>query len=166
MASGLGFMCFAFVAFTTMSEKGFHKSDEQRQFWATFREGYKLVQKSKILLLILSVSVFYGLASEGFDRLWNKAIMDLNQLPAVGSFGTDFWWPVLSTAAILGGMFVKKQVRLRVKTDNSSSIASALMAAVVAADVAVLGESKENAVRLRVGPIARLSHHGLIRLPR
>ena len=139
MASGLGFMCFAFVAFATMSEKGFHKSDEQRHFWATFREGYKLVQKSKILLLILAVSVFYGLASEGFDRLWNKAIMDLNQLPAVGAFGTDFWWPVLSTAAILGGMFVNKQVRLRVKTDNSSSIASALMAMTVVLICSIAG---------------------------
>lgn len=127
IASGTGFMLFSLFAFRKMSEKGFHKSDEQRHFWATFREGYKLVQGSKVLILILAVSVFYGLASEGFDRLWNKAIMDLNQLPPVGSFGTDFWWPVFSTLAILGGMAVNKLVRQRVDTGSSQAVSGALL---------------------------------------
>jgi MFS transporter, DHA3 family, tetracycline resistance protein len=127
MASGIGFMIFAFASASWMTEDGFHKSNENRSMWTQFKSGWNMVRASKILLLILAVSVFYGFASEGFDRLWNKTILDIYKMPKVGPFGEDFWWPVFSTGAIFGGMAVNAWVRKNVDLANSKAIINVML---------------------------------------
>jgi MFS transporter, DHA3 family, tetracycline resistance protein len=127
MAAGVGFMAFAVAARFWMTEDGFHRSEENRNMWAQFKSGWNIVRGSQILLLILGASIFYGLASEGFDRLWNKTILDTYKLPSVGPFGTYFWWPVFSTGAIFGGMALNAWLRKNVDLNNSKAIVNAML---------------------------------------
>src|SRR5690606_39232431 len=64
-----------------MPETGFKRAaEEERRSWAglfsTFREGLRLVRMKPVLISILAIGVVYGVASEGFDRLWTKHILD------------------------------------------------------------------------------------------
>lgn len=127
IAAGIGFVIFGIGAWFWMPEKGFHKSDEQRQFWKTFRSGFNLVRGSQILMLILAAGVVYGLASEGFDRLWNKVFLDAYKLPPVWEFGSNFWWSFFSSMAILGGMGLNKLVAKKVDTKDSKQVIRAMM---------------------------------------
>lgn len=127
MASGVGFMIFAFLARRWMTEKGFHRSEEQHHFWNQFKEGWTIVRSSRTLLLILLAGVFYGLASEGFDRLWNKTFLDAFHLPPVGLFGQEFWWPVLATGGTLGGMALNALIRRFVDITSPFAISLTLL---------------------------------------
>src|SRR5689334_15831270 len=57
-----------------MPENGFRSTPkEERQSWRdlgkTFVEGMCLVRLRPVLITLLSIELFYGLSSEGFDRL-------------------------------------------------------------------------------------------------
>jgi MFS transporter, DHA3 family, tetracycline resistance protein len=127
VAAGIGFVIFGIGAWFWMPEKGFHKSEDQRSFWKTFRTGFNLVRGSQILLLILGAGVIYGLASEGFDRLWNKVFLDAYTLPPVWKFGTNFWWSFFASMAILGGMGLNKLVANFVNTKEAKQVVTAMM---------------------------------------
>lgn len=125
--SGIGFFIFAFVAHFLMTEKGFHRSSHERQFWTTFKEGWTYVRASQMLMLVLVVSIFYGFASEGFDRLWQKVLLDSYALPKVGPFDDTFWWSLLGTASLLGGYGLNMIIKKKVDTSSSRSITTALL---------------------------------------
>lgn len=136
--SGLGFFVFAVVTHFMMTERGFHRGNSERKFWATFRQGWSIVRTSQMLMLVLLVSVFYGFASEGFDRLWQKVLLDGYVLPKVGPFDDTFWWSVLGTASLLGGYAFNHVIKKRVDTSSARSITTALlvMTAVLIASLA------------------------------
>ena len=75
-----------------MPETGFKPlAREDRSTWAhmrhTFTEGLQAVRSSPRLMSIVGVGLFYGLYSEGFDRLWVKHLLDNFNLPVL--FGTN-----------------------------------------------------------------------------
>ncbi|MBI1332319.1 MAG: MFS transporter [Armatimonadetes bacterium] len=127
LVTGLGFFAFAIGARFWMTERGFHRSDQERHFWATFREGWSLVRVSRALFLVLLVSVFYGFASEGFDRLWNKIFLEAFALPHVGPFDDTFWWSMLGIVTQLGGMGLNIGLSKVLDTTSATSITRALI---------------------------------------
>lgn len=163
IVAGLGFMVFSFFARAWMTEDGFKKSDEQRNYWATFREGWGVVRSTTILLLILAVSIFYGFASEGFDRLWNKTILDQFPMPKVWIYGEDFWWAVFATGGVLGGMFLNAQVRKRVNLESSRQIATVMfgMTIVLIGTIAGFALSKTFAFTLALFIVSRAIRRSL-----
>lgn len=127
LITGLGFFVFGISAWFWMSEKGFHRSDHERHFWATFREGWGIVRLSRLLFLVLLVSVFYGFASEGFDRLWNKIFLDAFALPHVLWFDDTFWWALFGILTQVGGMALNVGLSKVLDTTSATSITRALI---------------------------------------
>lgn len=74
-----------------------------QRFAATFRTGFRVVRGSPLLLLILGVGLFYGLASEGFDRLGLPHLQADFAIPPLGPFAPIVWFGVI---AVLGDLLL------------------------------------------------------------
>ena len=71
-----------------MPERGFTPlRREERSSWramaATLRAGVALLRQRPVLRIVLLVELVSGLYSEGFDRLWQKHILDSFSLPTL-----------------------------------------------------------------------------------
>ena len=81
LLSGVCFLLLALFLALGMPESGFQrKPPQERDTWksmiATFRNGLGMLRRRPVLLTIMGVGLFYGLYSEGYDRLWLKHIVD------------------------------------------------------------------------------------------
>ena len=77
----LGFFLMAF-----MGEEGFKPvRGEERSNWGsmvdTFKAAWNVMHQRTIFVTILLVTLFYGMYSEGFDRLWTKHMLDFYTFP-------------------------------------------------------------------------------------
>jgi DHA3 family tetracycline resistance protein-like MFS transporter len=92
LVSGGTFILLAIILSLSMTEHGFHPAPrEQRnsyqQMLQTFRLGLQTVRNRPRLITILGMGLFYGLYSEGFDRLWVKHLLGRFTLPRL--FGNN-----------------------------------------------------------------------------
>lgn len=127
IVSGIGFFVLTTVAWFTMTEKGFHRSAHERSFWSDFREGWTTTRSSVILLSILAVSVLYGLASEGFDRMGQKHILNITTLPAASWFPVDTWWAVFSMTSLILAYFSQNWIRRNIDMEDGKRIGRILL---------------------------------------
>lgn len=139
LVSGLGFFVFAIAAWFWMTERGFHRGDHERKFWTTFREGWSTVRLYRLLFLVLLVSVFYGFASEGFDRLWSKTFLDAFAMPHVGPFDDTFWWALFGILTQVGGMALNIGISRVLDMNSARSITTALLILTVVLIGSILG---------------------------
>lgn len=71
-----------------MPETGFKPAPAEertswKQFGQTFKNGMQMVNRRPVLLSILGIGFFFGLFSEGYDRLWQAHILKKFSLPAL-----------------------------------------------------------------------------------
>jgi len=100
------FILLAGLTSLFMPETGFHPAPaEQRnsfqRMFQTFRLGLQTVRQRPRLVTILGMGLFYGLYSEGFDRLWVKHLLGRFTVPVL--FGqTDIaFFGLLDAASVL-----------------------------------------------------------------
>lgn len=113
-AGGAGTLLIGVYA-ALLPERGFTRAKERhswRALTATFREGLSVARASAILGLIVTITFFNGLASEGFDRLWNRHVLDLG-LPVFAGLPEESWWAVIGTAATLMAIGLTGALRRR-----------------------------------------------------
>lgn len=101
--AGMAFWMLAGFLALVMPETGHRPGRLAGGSWwrgmtGTFREGWSLVRSSPSLVVVLVAAVFYGLASEGFDRLWQLHL--LTRFPLAREAGGD---PVLVFGALSAG---------------------------------------------------------------
>src|SRR5512141_160199 len=110
-----------------MPETGFHPVPREdrntwQHMWHTFSQGAQVVRASPRLMSIVGVGLFYGLYSEGFDRLWVKHLLDTFQLPVLFGSSQVAFFAALRMAATVLTMLVLHIVEKRVDTSSSSAI--------------------------------------------
>lgn len=102
-----------------LPENGFQPTPkEERQSWRemsnTLRTGLRLVRRSTVLLTIFSIELFYGLSSEGYDRLSTAHFLADFTFPALGSLKPVVWFAIFSVVetilSLLATEFVKRRV--------------------------------------------------------
>lgn len=98
-----------------------------QQMIHTFRQGLKMVERRPILVSILWIGLFYGLFSEGYDRLWTKLIVDNFTFPALGPFGTAAWLGGMRAVGLLFSIGVTEWVRRRVDLNRSQPMIVTLL---------------------------------------
>jgi DHA3 family tetracycline resistance protein-like MFS transporter len=119
-----------------MPEHGFRPIPrEERNSWEhmlhTFKTGVAVVRQRPALLNILLIGLFYGLYSEGFDRLWTKHILDNYALPWSDTIQPVVWFGVLRGAGVLLTAGVSEIVQRQVRTESFRSVARALISLTV-----------------------------------
>lgn len=57
----------------------------------TLRQGLAIVRRSPVLPALMGIELFFGLASEGWDRLWQPLLLTGFALPHVGNLQPVVW---------------------------------------------------------------------------
>jgi MFS transporter, DHA3 family, tetracycline resistance protein len=115
-----------------MPETNFHPAaSEERHNWRelgnTFRYGIRVVRGRTILITILLIGLFYGLYSEGFDRLSTAHILADFTLPALGQLKPVVWFGIISVASTLLTLAASEVVRRRVDTNDQLRVIRMLL---------------------------------------
>ena len=89
-----------------MPENNFHPiSKTERHTWRemgnTFRSGSHVVRVRPILITILLIALFYGLYSEGYDRLWTAHFLKNFTFPPLGQLKPIVWFGIISVVGML-----------------------------------------------------------------
>ena len=89
-----------FTAFT-MPEAGVQPIVQQeRTSWKamgdTFREGLRIVRERSVLVAILSIGIFFGMHTEGFDRLWEAHLLKNFTFPQIGTLEPIIWFGMIN----------------------------------------------------------------------
>jgi MFS transporter, DHA3 family, tetracycline resistance protein len=118
-----------------MPERGFQRAPKEAgesQSWRglsdIFLSGLRTAWRSPMLLLILGVGLFYGLSSEGFDRLWTPHMQLDFHLPALGPFQPVVWFGIISIVGDLLVLGVSEGVRRRFDINHQRTVIRLLIA--------------------------------------
>ncbi|MBL8049856.1 MAG: MFS transporter [Anaerolineales bacterium] len=128
----IGVLLIGVVLFFIMPETGFTPtSQEERTNWGqmlhTFNEGLKAVKVRPRLMTILGVGFFYGLYSEGFDRLWVKHLLDNFEIPILFGNNQVAFFAILRIASAVLTIFAVQFVEKRVDSGSPLAIGRAMM---------------------------------------
>lgn len=133
LLGGVSFILLALVLAVIMPENGFTPTArEDRTTWGTlahtFREGWRLVRGRPLLLIILGIAAFHGLASEGFDRLYTPHFLDNFNFPAEDRIEPVVWFGIISATTAILSIIGNEIVRRRVNTSDPQQITRVLLA--------------------------------------
>ena len=106
-----------------MPENGFHPTPKaERQSWrqmrTTFQNGLRAVRGRPVLITILLIALFYGLYSEGFDRLSAAHFLANFTFPVLWSFKPVVWFGLFTVVGTLLSLAATEVVRRYVNTNN------------------------------------------------
>ncbi|HET8630464.1 MAG TPA: MFS transporter [Thermomicrobiales bacterium] len=130
----VGGLCyFALAAFlaVAMPERGFRPAPRgERGSWRamadTARAGGRAVRHSPLLVTILALAAFYGMSSEGFDRLWRDHFLDDFVFPSLGALQPVVWFGIISAIGTVLGIGAVEGARRWVRTDSHQGMARTL----------------------------------------
>jgi MFS transporter, DHA3 family, tetracycline resistance protein len=136
LVAGALMFALGILAAFLMPETGFipatHVGEVSRGAWQaagdTLRQSGRLVRSRPILLTLLAVAAFYGMSSEGFDRLWEAHILLDVHLPPLGTLNPVLWFSVILIIAQLLSIATTEIARRRVNTQSHVAVARALFA--------------------------------------
>jgi DHA3 family tetracycline resistance protein-like MFS transporter len=134
IAGGACFLLLGVALSLIMPEDGFAPTPpDERESWRTmahtFRGGARLVRGRAILLIFMGITLFYGLSSEGFDRLWTAHILENIAFPAFVDLKPVVWFGIISAAGSLLSLGMTEIIRRRLKTHQHHGMARILLVA-------------------------------------
>lgn len=92
---------------------------EDRNSWQqmihTFVEGIKFIKGKYILLLMMAISLLYGLYSEGIDRLWTSHFLTDTGFPSMIDIKPVVWIGVIEGTAMLLSIVSVEYIKRRMK---------------------------------------------------
>jgi len=127
-----GIMLIATAVFLilVMPETGFKPTPrEDRTTWGqmrhTFKDGLRTVRRSTTLLAILGIGLFYGLFSEGYDRLNTAHLLESFTLPDFGGLQPIAWMGILGIIGNLLSAGAMQILNKRIDMTRSAALARA-----------------------------------------
>jgi DHA3 family tetracycline resistance protein-like MFS transporter len=106
LIGGALFFPLGLFLIAAMPEHGFKPAPAaERSTWRrmgdTLRNGVGMTRRRPVLLLILGVGFFYGLYSEGFDRLWTAHMLERCVYPPGGGLTPVIWIGIIQAGVML-----------------------------------------------------------------
>ena len=132
VAGGGLMIALALFLALTMPESGFTpQPSEQRTPWGlmarTVGDARHQVRRQPVLLVLLAIGLFYGLYSEGFDRLWAAHLLENFELPGMDVVEPVAWFGLIRAVTLLGSLAATEVARRRVDTEHAQPIARVLL---------------------------------------
>jgi DHA3 family tetracycline resistance protein-like MFS transporter len=117
----------------SMTERGFSPAPlEERTSWGlmikTARDARGLLQGRPVLLVLLAIALFYGLYSEGFDRLWTPHLLDNFSTAWMHEVEPVVWFGGIRAVLLVICLGATELVRRRLDLNRALPIARVLMA--------------------------------------
>jgi DHA3 family tetracycline resistance protein-like MFS transporter len=158
LTGGVLFLGLAAFLAVTMPEHGFRPLPRgERSSWQsmahTFRGGLSMIRLRPILLTILVIGVFYGLYSEGYDRLWTKHLLDQFTFPDLGLLNLVGWFGLIQLVEILLSTGAIEIVRRKLDTTSQAALVRLLMALTAVLSLSLLGFAWSSSLWLALGMV-------------
>jgi len=139
-----------------MPETGFHPTPREdrntwQHMWHTFKQGVNTVRSRPHLMSVVGVSLFYGIYSEGFDRLWVKHLLDTFELPVIFGGNQVAFFAVLRVIGTILTIFAIRFVEKRVDTSSPIAIGRAMLIVTGLISVALIGFALSPLLLLSLG---------------
>lgn len=152
----LGVILIGFTLAIIMPETGFHPTPREdrntwQHMWHTFNQGLAAVRAKPRLMSIVGVGLFYGIYSEGFDRLWVKHLLDTFQLPVLFGNNEVAFFAALRVAGTMLTILAVRLVEKRVDTGNSIAIGRAMLLVTGLISTALIGFALSSFFLLSLG---------------
>ena len=127
-----------------MPETGFHPTPKEdrntwQHMWHIFKEGLGAVRSQPRLVNIVFIGLFYGLYSEGFDRLRVKHLLETFELPILFGSNQLAFFVVLDVIGTIISMFVIRFVEKRIHVGNPIAIGRAMLFVTASITTAMIG---------------------------
>ena len=156
IVGAIGVILIGIVLIFIMPETGFKPTAMENRstwqhMWHTFNEGVKSVKARPRLMNILGVGFFYGLYSEGFDRLWVKHLLDTFQIPVLFGGNQVAFFSLLRFSAGLFTVFVMQFIEKRVDASSPLSIGRAMMIVTGVIALGIVGFALSSLLPLTLG---------------
>ncbi len=156
IVGAFGVLLIGLVLIVIMPETGFQPTPREdrttwQHMWHTFNEGLKVVRSRPRLLSILGVGLFYGLYSEGFDRLWVKHLLDTFDLPVIFGNSQVAFFAALRIAGSILTLFAVRYVEKRVDSGSSLAIGRAMLIVTGGIAAAMIGFALSPLLPLTIG---------------
>ena len=140
----VGVLLIGVILAIIMPETGFHPTPREDRttwghMWHTFKQGVDTVRAKPRLMNIVFIGLFYGIYSEGFDRLWVKHLLDTFKLPIIFGNNEVAFFAALRVAGTLLPILAVRFVEKRVDSSSSLAIGRAVLIVTGAISVALLG---------------------------
>ena len=153
---GLGVLLIGLTLVVIMPETGFHPTPrEDRNTWQhmghTFRQGVSAVRSKPRLMSVVGVGLFYGIYSEGFDRLWVKHLLDTFELPVLFGNNQVAFFAALRIAATVVTLFAVRFVEKRVDTGSPLAIGRAMLLVTGLISASLVGFALSSVLFLSLG---------------
>ncbi len=152
----LGVMLTGITLMLIMPETGFHPTPREdrntwQHMWHTFKQGAQAVRSQPRLMNIVFIGLFYGLYSEGFDRLWVKHLLDTFELPILFGSNQVAFFAMLRVAGAVLTIVVVRFVEKRVDSTSPLAIGRAVLFVTGAITVALIGFALSPLLLLSLG---------------
>jgi DHA3 family tetracycline resistance protein-like MFS transporter len=148
-AGGAG-LILAVCLVVLMPETGYRATPRaDRSTWQhmgdTLRGGLRIVRLRPALLSILGIGLFFGLYSEGYDRLSDAHLLQDMHIPTIGNLSYVVWFGIIDVGAMLLSLVATEVVRRRVNLRSHVGVARALfgLTALLSAGVIAFGLSRD-----------------------
>lgn len=141
---GLGLILVGIVLAFAMPETGFQPTPrEDRNTWEhmlfTFREGFSAVRARPRLMAVLGIGFFYGLYSEGFDRLWVKHLVDGFSLPGIFAGSQVAFLGILKAVGTVLAILALRGVEKRLDTSQPREIGQVMLLVTGGISISLVG---------------------------
>ena len=106
IVSGVLFIILALFLGLYMPENNFKPSAPEdlntfKKMGYTFKSGIKFIKSKSMIMILLSVTLFYGLSSEGYDRLSNAHFLQDTILPKIGNLSSVTWFGIFGILGMI-----------------------------------------------------------------
>jgi DHA3 family tetracycline resistance protein-like MFS transporter len=140
----LGVVLIGITLAVIMPETGFHPTPrEDRNTWQhmlhTFKQGANAVRSRPRLMNIVFIGLFYGLYSEGFDRLWVKHLLDNFELPVLFGNNQVAFFAALRVVGAVFTILAVRFVEKRVDSTSPLAIGRAVLVVTGVISIALIG---------------------------
>lgn len=132
IGGGICFVVLGIFLMLMMSEKGFQAvSKEDRESWPalfhTFKAGVVLIRQKPVLITIMIISLFYGMFSEGFDRLWTPHLLKSFIFPEAFNLEPVMWFGLINAVGLVLAIIAIEVVNRRIDTNNHRTVVVTLV---------------------------------------
>lgn len=139
-----GVMLIGVTLAVIMPETGFHPTPREdrntwQHMWHTFKQGVDTVRAKPRLMNIVFIGLFFGIYSEGFDRLWVKHLLDRFELPILFGNNEVAFFAALRVAGTILTILALRFVEKRVDSSSSLAVGRAVLVVTAAISLAMLG---------------------------
>ncbi|WP_195513943.1 tetracycline efflux MFS transporter TetA(P) [Turicibacter sanguinis] len=124
IVSGVLFIILALFLWLYMPENNFKPSAPGdlnifKKMVYTFKSGLKFVKSKSIIMILLAVTLFYGLSSEGYDRLSNAHFLQDTTLPKLGNLSSVTWFGIFGILGMILSFIVMHFMAKNLKNEDN-----------------------------------------------